>query len=276
MKLKARWLLKTAGLLGATAIRNWMSTLDYRAAFYDPSVDPVNRDNRGQKIYVFWHEYILAPIYLRGHCNLAMLLSQHGDAEILGYAARHLGFECVRGSTTRGGAAAIRELLGLSQEMNLTITPDGPRGPRRRMSQGPIYLASRLGLPIVALGIGFDRPWRARSWDRFAIPKPGSRARSIVSPPLRIPANLDREGLERYRIETERMLNHLTEKAEAWAESGRRCELERPIRREGQARRMIREDAASLGVGPSHLPMMAHSAPLSNADDQAIRLHSRE
>src|SRR5690554_2596812 len=75
-------LLKFAGLLSAEGIRAWMRTLDYRVAFYDRSVDPVIRSSQ-RRIYIFWHENILIPLYLRGHCDLAMLLSQHGDAEIL-------------------------------------------------------------------------------------------------------------------------------------------------------------------------------------------------
>ena len=78
-----------------------------------------------------------------------MLLSRHRDAEILSYAAYHLGFDFVRGSTNRGGAAALRQLLAKSRHMHLTITPDGPRGPRRHMAPGPIFLASKLGLPLV-------------------------------------------------------------------------------------------------------------------------------
>ena len=80
-----------------------MSTLDYRAAFYDRSVDPVLGVG-GPRIYIFWHENILIPLHLRGHCHLAMLLSQHGDADILARVAYHMGFDCVRGSTYRGGA----------------------------------------------------------------------------------------------------------------------------------------------------------------------------
>ena len=68
-----------------------MSTLDYRGVFYDRSVDPALGIG-GQRIYIFWHENILIPLYLRGHCNLAMLLSQHADAEILARVAYHMGF----------------------------------------------------------------------------------------------------------------------------------------------------------------------------------------
>ena len=85
-------------------------------------------------------------------------------------ALHHMGFDCVRGSTYRGGARAIWELLERSRRQHLTITPDGPRGPRRQFAQGPIYLASRLQLPLVAMGFGYDRPWRVNSWDRFRRP----------------------------------------------------------------------------------------------------------
>ena len=161
-----------------------------------------------------------------------MLLSRHHDAEILSHAARHLGFDFVRGSTSRGGVSALRELLAKSQGMNLTITPDGPRGPRRVLAQGPVYLASKLQMPLVLLGLGYDRPWRAKSWDRFAVPRPFSRARAVVSPELRIPPQLSRDGSEHYRVEVERLLNRLTVEAEAWAESGTRKMDEWIVRRE--------------------------------------------
>ena len=144
----------------------------------------------GPRIYIFWHENILMPLYLRGHCNLAMLLSQHGDAEILARVAYHMGFDCVRGSTYRGGAQAIWELFGRSRHQHLTITPDGPRGPRRQLAQGPIYLASRLQLPLVPMGLGYDRPWRMNSWDRFAVPRPFSRGRAVIGPPLMLPRQI--------------------------------------------------------------------------------------
>ena len=209
--------------MGAAAVRNWMSTLDYKAAYYDRSIDPVFPECKGQKIYIFWHEYILFPFYLRGHCNMTMLLSRHRDAEILSYAAYHLGFDFVRGSTNRGGVAAIRKLLDKSRRMNLTITPDGPRGPRRKMAPGSIYLASKLGLPLVVMGYGYDRPWRVKkAWDHFAIPRPFSRARAILSGEIFVPANLDRDRIDYYRQKIEQLMNRLTTEAETWAESGTR------------------------------------------------------
>jgi len=214
---------KLGGLLATAAVRNWMDTLDYKVAYYDRTVDPVFPECQGRRIYVFWHEYILLPFYLRGHCDMVMLLSRHQDAETMSYAARMMGFEFVRGSTNRGGVTALREMCRASRSLNLTITPDGPRGPRRRLAQGPIYLASKLGMPLVAMGFGYDRPWRfRRAWDQFALPRPCSRARAIPSGEIHVPPNLDRDGIEHYRQRVEEVLNRLTLEAEAWAESGTR------------------------------------------------------
>jgi hypothetical protein len=181
---------------------------------------------------------------------MAMLLSRHTDAEILSRVAYHLGFDVVRGSTRRGGAAALREMLQKSRGSNLVITPDGPRGPRRRLAQGPIYMASRLGMPLVLMGLGYDRPWRVPTWDRFAIPRPYSRARGVLSPQIEIPKDLDRSGIEHYRCRCEDLLNRLTLEAEAWAESGTRKLEEVPIRREPSRRRLRRVDASQSSLSP--------------------------
>lgn len=257
LKLLNQFAIKLGGLLGASTIRSWMSTLDYKTVFYDPTVDPADPRYRGQKIYVFWHENILFPLYMRGHCNLAMLLSRHRDADILTELANHLGFEFVRGSTFNGGGSALRELLRRSQHMNLTITPDGPRGPRRVLAQGPIYLSSKLGLPIVAMGFGYDRPWRLGTWDRFAIPKPYSHARAVVSPQMSIPPNLDRDGVEHYRLVVERMLNRLTDEAAAWAEAGNAKIGEVISHRQQAWHRLHKDSAHTVPAAHINLPVEA-------------------
>ena len=192
------------------------------------------------------------PLYLRGHCNLTMLLSRHPDTDILTRTAYHMGFEFVRGSSNRGGVAALRELVRRSGRMNLAITPDGPRGPRRGLALGPVYLASKLGLPLVLMGFGYDRPWRLRTWDHHAIPLPFSRARAVVSPAISVPDNLDRGGLEQCRLQVEQLLNRLTLEAEAWAESGTHKLEEVPLRREPiRTDTSVRRCFGWLGILPS-------------------------
>jgi lysophospholipid acyltransferase (LPLAT)-like uncharacterized protein len=181
---------------------------------------------------VFWHENILLPLYLRGHSNIAMLLSRHHDADILARVATMMGFGTVRGSTFKGGSVALRELAGRAERENLTITPDGPRGPRRRLAPGCIFLASTMRIPIVAMGFGYERPWRLGTWDRFAIPRPWSRARSVVSRAIQVPTDLSRDDLERQRVGLERLLVHLSDDAEAWAGSRAHRAGEKLIRKE--------------------------------------------
>ncbi len=211
---------RMAGFAMVKSLNAWMSTLSYRMMRYEREADPADELFAGPVIFVFWHEYIPFPIYLRPHCRLAMLLSQHQDAEILSHVARFAGLEAVRGSTNRGGTGALRELLDRGKGMNLAITPDGPRGPRRELAQGAVYLSSRLQVPLVALGVGYDRPWRNhRAWDKFAFPRPFSRCRAVLGPRTQIPPDLNREQIEAHRMWVEQQLNSLTQMAEDWAES---------------------------------------------------------
>lgn len=237
MKINSRFLKRLGGLGIATATRHWMGTLSYRYTAYDPRVDPAADDFAGPAIFLFWHEYIPFLFYLRGHCRISMLVSKHGDAEWLSCAAKHMGFSLVRGSTNRGGAKAMRELITSSRAQSIAITPDGPRGPRRQLAPGPVYLASRTGLPLVLCGLGYSACWRLNSWDRLALPKPGARGRVVASPMIHIPSGLDRQGVERHRLAVERTLSTVTELAETWAITGSSMEGERPTHRMPMSKR---------------------------------------
>lgn len=207
------------GLLGVYATQGiglWMRTLDARVAYQDPDLDPAF-SRAPRRIYVFWHENILLPLFLRGGCEIVTLMSQHRDADVLVRIAGMLGFDCVRGSSYRGGTRALKKLVRVAEQSHVAITPDGPRGPRRQMTAGPIFLASKLGMPIVPIGVGYDRPWRMDSWDRFAVPRPFSRARVVLGESIVVPPELSRQELEASRLSVQRHLDDATAEAEAWA-----------------------------------------------------------
>ena len=169
---------------------------------------------------MFWHEHILCPLFFRRHCPVTMLLSQHGDAELVSQAAQFVGMKCIRGSSSHGSITAIKQFIQLQDHDILAFTPDGPQGPYRHLAPGAIFLASKLQLPIVLLGVGYDRCWRMSSWDQFAVPYPFSRGRIISSPMFPIPHRLSRSDLDHYRQKMETLLTQLTDEAEAWAISG--------------------------------------------------------
>lgn len=219
MKLNRPWMLRLGGWWAARGMQGLLKTLDFRAITCDPTTDPIHPACSRRYLYVTWHECVLVGMPLRAHAGMMGIASEHRDGELLNQAAERLGWGMVRGSSSRGAVSALKQLLR-EKTQHLNIAPDGPKGPRRQLSQGAIYLASRAQLPLVCCAYGFDRPWRLNSWDRLAIPRPFSRARAIYGPPLALPEKLSREGVEHHRLQVEQLLNQLTLEAEAWAGSG--------------------------------------------------------
>lgn len=233
--------------LFAYAMNAWFATLSLRVRRYSPDADPGDDAHTGPAIYVFWHEYLLLPIYLRPHCGLTMLTSQHRDAEMVTRLGKLIGMDAIRGSTNRGAIKALRKLCAESDSRSLAIVPDGPKGPRRQLAQGCVYLSSRMQIPIVLIGIGYDRPWRfQRAWDKFALPRPFSRARIILSPRIQVPLDVDRDGLEQHRLWMQQLLQELTTLAEEWAEN--RCTVP-------GSEKLYRHRARHLKNAPQHLPV---------------------
>ncbi len=216
MKIRHPWLIRATALVGAVVVKALLATLRRRVAAADLRQHPVD-PRQDRFIYVFWHESLLGPASRPGKVNV--LISLHADGEIITQVCRYLGINAVRGSTTRRGGGALLEMVQRSHDAHLAITPDGPRGPRRQVQLGAVYLASRTGLPIVPLGVGFSRAWRAKSWDRFAIPQPFSRLHGVTGNPIPVPGDLDRDGLEQYRQLVETRLLEATQLAESWAET---------------------------------------------------------
>ena len=99
----------------------------------------------------------------------------------------------------------------------IAVIPDGPRGPRRHVELGLIYLASRTQAPIVLVGVGYDRPWRMPTWDRFALPRPWSKAVVVTTEPITIPKGADKKQLEEYRLQIEKALVEVSDYAEQLA-----------------------------------------------------------
>lgn len=144
-----------------------------------------------------WHGRMLIGLSLfsdRGGVRVLVSPSRDGDlAQELLLAS---GFKTLRGSSSRGGANAVREMLGhLEQGEGLVITPDGPRGPRHSTKPGLAWMARTSGFPILPLGMVADRAWHAASWDRFTIPKPRARVVARFGPALAVPPDASDEQL---------------------------------------------------------------------------------
>lgn len=229
MKIRNRHLIHAAGWLGARTAKLLVNSIRFEVAYTGTSMSPqmLRPDSPQRIIYCSWHENLLLPVVKFGCPDLAALISKHADGQILGSLMTALGMGMVHGSTTRGGIEAVRKLVSDNAgRRHLAITPDGPRGPRRVVQPGAIYVASRTGMQIVCIGVGYDRPWRVKSWDRFAIPKPRSRARIVCGDLITVPAGLRSEGLETYRGIVQAEMDRLNALAEDWAATGKLNVLE--------------------------------------------------
>lgn len=205
--------------------------LNLRICYYDRSVDPARPEYNEHVIFSFWHEYISVVLPRWGFTPLTILCSKHRDGEWVNQTALSAGMNVVRGSTSRGGSAAIRQLKKYGKISSIAMSPDGPRGPRREMALGPIFLASLLGMPVVPVGVGISNPYRLNTWDRFAIPRPFSRVRIVFGPKIYIPRKSSREELEAAKGSVQRLMNSLCDTAESWAESGEKMIGEQAFQR---------------------------------------------
>jgi lysophospholipid acyltransferase (LPLAT)-like uncharacterized protein len=218
MKLRDPRLIRLVALLLGLVVRAWMATVRVRIRNHDHHEHPGRDLARGRFVYAIWHESLLAPTRFR--VPVHALISQHADGELIAQVCHHLGFGTVRGSSTRGGARALLELREVAERSHLMITPDGPRGPRRRLQPGIVHLAAYSGLPVVPVGVGFTRAWRFKSWDRFALPKPFSTICLVVSGSIHVPRDPGRDELEEHRRRIEERMLAATAEAEAWAGRG--------------------------------------------------------
>ncbi len=136
-------------------------------------IDTLYREGK-RVIIAFWHaRQLMMPLTYRGQ-EAHILISQHQDGEIIARIVERFGFRAVRGSSTRGGVEALRELIRLGRSgADLVVTPDGPKGPREVAKMGVIQLARASGLPIVPLAFACSKKNTLRAGIALWSPIPG-------------------------------------------------------------------------------------------------------
>ena len=208
MKIPAPLALGLGPALGAVALRALALTLRIRRE--EAAVAPLWAAH-APLIYAVWHGRILLLPRLYGRRGSHALASRSRDGELVARWIGRLGLVPVRGSSTRGGGEALRQLARvLRQGGEVVVVPDGPTGPREVLKVGVIALARLSGAPIVPTAFGASREWRLHSWDEFRIPKPFARCVVRFGEPIRIPAGADRAALEAARKDVEAALRSLT------------------------------------------------------------------
>jgi lysophospholipid acyltransferase (LPLAT)-like uncharacterized protein len=147
----------------------------------------------GPVVFAFWHRSLLTCAYRFRNLDIAILISSSFDGELIARTVELLGFTAIRGSSSRGGAAGLRNMqLAYAAGHRCAFTADGPRGPVFVAKPGAAQLANSVGGGLTTgtwVGCFYalpDRAWELKSWDRFLIPKPFSRV--VLTWPKHIPA----------------------------------------------------------------------------------------
>jgi len=188
---KLRWTVR----VGAALLRVLASTWRVRPV----NEGPLNEARRsGQRVlFALWHGELLPLLWYQRGRDVAVLISEHRDGEIVAQIAESLGYRTVRGSSSRG---ASRALLGLARAIEEghdgAITPDGPRGPAHVFAPGGAVTAHRTGVPIVPIRASASRAWRLKSWDRFLVPKPFATVTVTMGPLTTVVADSPRGAAE--------------------------------------------------------------------------------
>lgn len=201
-------------LLSSWIIRGLHATLRVR------HVNVENLTDQKQYIIAFWHAHLLLMLHSKYRRPIVVMISQSKDGEYIARVFDHYGVESARGSSTRGGSAALREMLRAARAgKNIVFTPDGPKGPNRVVKDGIVVAAQATGLPIVPIAFAAKKKKLLRSWDRMVVPMPFTRALFLYGEPIVVGREAD---VEAERVRVERALNELERAAnehfdELWA-----------------------------------------------------------
>ena len=170
-------------------------------------------------IVCFWHGRLITVLPFASRLTrFRVLISRHGDGEIVARISRYFGIGAVRGSYRKESVTSVREIIAaLKNGTTVGITPDGPKGPRYVFKEGIVEIARVTQRPIVLLTYSASHAKTFRSWDRFLLPYPFSRLFYLWSDPIYIPRDTSRSEIELKRQHIEKKLVELTERADSLA-----------------------------------------------------------
>ena len=211
-------MLRWCAWLLAGAFRLLFATLRIRIRC--GSQGPVPYGDWGDERYLMcmWHDAIAGTIFGGRVTNAASLVSRHADGTYVADVVEILGMTPIRGSSGSAGAAALKQMMQAANNLHISIATDGPRGPRRVVKDGIIFLASATGRGIVPVVFSARWAWRPKGrWTDLVIPLPFTTVWLMSVEAMYVPPGLTRDQLEPYRAELQRQMDELCARAEATA-----------------------------------------------------------
>jgi len=131
-----------------------------------------DEEKNSPNVYASWHRNLLPLIYRRRNEKIGVIVSQSKDGEYVAGPLKVFGFEPIRGSSSKNGANAAKNMIKYVKSNHVAITPDGPKGPIFEIKDGLTFIAYISKKPIIPISLEIDKEWTLHSWDEFRIPKP--------------------------------------------------------------------------------------------------------
>ncbi|HZS10129.1 MAG TPA: lysophospholipid acyltransferase family protein [Blastocatellia bacterium] len=186
-----RLVIRAAGLLLYWLIRVIGATLRFEVSGRE------YLSETAPQIFCFWHNRIPVATYFWRHRRIVVMSSRSFDSEYIARFIQRFGYGAARGSSTRGGRAALIQMIrAVRAGRSAAFSIDGPRGPLYEVKPGALLLAAKTGAQVLPFSISLDRSWRLRSWDRLEIPKPFARAVVIIGEPFHVADTDEIEGAQ--------------------------------------------------------------------------------
>lgn len=219
VKLRNRTLIRLIARVMAFFARGLFLTVRVQVVQAVPGFSPhLEPDEEHRSLFCVWHDAILASAFCGKTVNVAALVSQNYDGTVMADVLDAIGIQPVRGSSSRGGAAAVRQMFSLAERKHLVIATDGPRGPRRVVKDGIVYLASHSGRPIVPTAFSSAWAWKPQGrWTDLVIPVPFSSGIMLGGAPIRVPEGLAPHQLAPYRDLVQAAMDELQSRADRFA-----------------------------------------------------------
>ncbi len=217
MRIRSPLFVRLSGFLFAIAMRVlfWTLRLDVRTT---RNANPYAASGDAIFLYPVWHDSAVIAAFGGRHARTVALTSHHRDGSFVTSVLKAIGVPAVRGSTAHRGGNALREILTTARDRDIVMTPDGPRGPRRKMSSGTIFLASRSGRAIVPTAFSCERSWTIQgSWTNLMIPKPFSKVFLLAGDPIEVPVDISRDKLTQYTAQIQDHMDRLNAQAQRLA-----------------------------------------------------------
>ena len=218
VRIRSRWLTKVAVWCILLGLRMLYATCRRKYVAIEPDTNAYNDLGTTRHLYCVWHDQIAMVLFTGRPKNSAGLVSKHQDGTYVADVMRMRGIVPVRGSTNRGAAKALRQLMDAIKNYHVTITPDGPRGPRHELKPGIVFLASQSGRRIAPTAFACRRSWSIKgSWTDMMLPKPFTRVYAFVGTSLEVPANASREELIEYQAKLQLLMEDCERKVQRLA-----------------------------------------------------------